>query len=433
MHIQRIPNQAIPFSASAKSRATFSPDIQMSDPIQFGNTTVPTKKTGIVSTLGPASDSPEIIKALIEAGVNIFRLNFSHGTQEAHGQRIEWIRQAEATLKAEGKLKPTDPPIKILADIQGAKIRVGKFPAGSLELKPDESVYFSPDPNNAQPDVITMTLPGVVESLQPGQRILMDEGRLEVVVEEALNMDELVRCKIIRGGTLLDSKGLNFPHMILKNAGLTEKDRGDIDYALSQNVDYLAISFVQSAADIDAVRALVDKHPTPNKPQIIAKIERPGSSEEPSLSAISNVADGIMVARGDLGIETDPVDVPALQERIIKTTKAQNKPVIVATQMLESMLNSTVPSRSDISDIADAVKDGADYVMLSGETAMGKYPVEAVKMMNRVTQKYQRENNPTSPSLIEQFQNILLACQKLMNEFMQKLQSLFYASSYSSR
>lgn len=367
-----------------------------SQDVYFGSSQAAAKpaKTGITATLGPKTDSPEMIKKLIEAGVDIFRLNFSHGTQDDHGKRIGWIRDAVKELESAGKL---DHSVKILADIQGPKIRVGRFAAGTMELTPGKLVQLTRELTTDVPDTIPVTLPEMIDALQPGHKILMDDGKLELIVSKsAADNGGKVQCTVVRGGTLRNSKGMNLPDVKLNIPAISTKDEADIAYAVSKDVDWLAVSFVRNPQDIADARKQIKAHGK-NTP-IMAKIEKPEAIQEENLRQIVSAADGVMVARGDLGIEVDIVEMPRLQELILKEAKAQNKPVVVATQMLESMMTSTIPSRSDVSDIADAVKDGADYVMLSGETAMGDYPVEAVTLMNRLTKKYSGEHNGVGAS-----------------------------------
>lgn len=347
--------------------------------------------TGIVSTLGPATFSREKIKALMLAGVDIFRLNFSHGKQEEHGEWIDTIRDVNASLVRQGKL---DHDVVVMADIQGPKIRVGSLPEEGIELTDGATVYLDKATESSESDVIPTTFPLVVDSLKPGQKILMADGTMELKVTDVKSQSQdRVACEVVRGGKLTSRKGINLPTTHLDMPILSEKDRSDIQYALNKGVDYLAISFVRNEKDMKEVNQYVDQVLPPGKarPKVIAKIEKPEAVVPETLEKITALTDGLMVARGDLGIEMDTVQLPRVQERIIRHAKAQNKEVIVATQMLESMMDSTVPSRAEVADIADAVKDRTDYVMLSGETSVGEYPVEAVKMMNRVINEYQPE------------------------------------------
>lgn len=375
----------------------------------------PPHKTGIVATLGPKTNSPEMIKKLIEAGADVFRLNFSHGTHEDHGKLIAAIRQAIQDATTDGSLVN---PIKILADIQGPKIRVGKFnpesketAAGTIELVPDTRVSLSREGTSGDPTVIPVTLPEMIDALAPGNRILMDDGKLELTVTaSAKDNSGKVLCKVVRGGTLRSSKGMNLPDLHLNIPALSDKDKVDIAFAIQNGVDAIAVSFVRSAEDMQAARECVKANgelKNSENIKLIAKLEKPEAVTPENLPKIVAASDGVMVARGDLGIEVDIVQIPRLQEAIIKEAKDQEKPVIVATQMLESMMSSTIPNRSDVSDIADAVKDGTDYVMLSGETAMGNYPAEAVKMMDRIIDTYLTGEDNAQPSLSSKIQGCL--------------------------
>lgn len=371
------------------------------------------REAGVVATLGPATDNPETVKTLIDAGANIFRLNFSHGEQADHGQRIQWIRNAEAELKQEGRLTT---PVEIMADVQGPKIRVGKIdnpacrytaPDGKekscINLEKGRRVFLTGEETSNDPGKIPVTFPEMIDALSGGQRILLADGTMELAVVKPArdSKDGLVECTVLREGRLTDGKGINLPDVRLNTPALSEKDMADIRFALGKGVDKIAISFVRSAKDMVEARRyiqrLIKEGKVPaeaaSKVQLYAKIEKPEAVEPQTLREIVAASDGVMVARGDLGIEVDTVDVPELQERIIREAKRQGKKVIVATQMLESMMHSTFPSRADVSDIADAVKDGADYVMLSGETSIGDHPVECVRMMDRIIRKYEPQRS----------------------------------------
>jgi pyruvate kinase len=356
--------------------------------VYFGTALPSKRQVGIIATLGPKTDSPEMIRQLIDAGVDIFRLNFSHGTQEDHAKRIQWIQEARQELQKAGKLTR---PIRILADVQGPKIRVGKFENGdSIQLVPGETVYLSRKATSADPTTIPVTLPQIIDALSQDQRILLDDGKLELkVTRPKQHQWDRVTCQVVRGGTLKNNKGINLPNVPLVVPALSDKDKSDLAFALAHGVDTVAISFVRSDIDMKQAREYIKG--LGHKPFLIAKIEKPEAVEDKMLRRIVKQSDGVMVARGDLGVEMDVVYIPRLQEKIILEAKAQLKKVIVATQMLESMLTNNMPSRADVSDMADAVKDRADYLMLSGETAVGEYPVEAVQVMNRVIREYQPE------------------------------------------
>ncbi len=353
------------------------------------------RATGIIATLGPSTDSPDAIRKLAEAGVNVFRLNFSHGQQAEHAQRIRWIKDTSAVLLAKGAISR---PLQVFADIQGPKIRVGKLNGQKdpgLDNRPyfplvtGQLIYLSKAEESDNPNVIPVTFPGLIDALKPGQTLLMDDGKIELRVMKAATKGGKVACGVVRNGDgkLYSNKGINLPDVPLDIPALTEKDRDDIAFALANGVDGVAISFVRTPQDMAEARALV-KDINPDA-VVISKIEKPDAVQPGNLRGIVKLSDWVMVARGDLGIETDPVEVPELQEQIINEARRQGKKAIVATQMLESMLNSRMPSRADVSDIADAVKDGTDFVMLSGETAVGRYPVETVEQMARIVTRYE--------------------------------------------
>ncbi|WKZ39026.1 MAG: pyruvate kinase [Anaerolineales bacterium] len=332
------------------------------------------RRAKIVATIGPASDSEAALESLVRAGMNIARLNFSHGTHDQHEMRVARIRAVAKKLNL---------PIGILQDLQGPKIRVGKL-AASLQLSSGEEVclYAAQDD---RPQTACQLLPvdfrELFESVQAGDRLLLDDGRLALEVVSAKG--RVVHAKVLVGGTLSSHKGINLPGVKLRIAGFTEKDRADLAFGISQGVDAVAISFVRSAEDVKAVRAAIDEFSGGKRaPLLIAKLEKPEAMNE--LEAILDIVDGVMVARGDLGVELPPERVPALQKTIIHAANARAKLVITATQMLESMIQNPIPTRAEASDVANAVFDGTDAVMLSAETASGDYPSEAVAMMSRI-------------------------------------------------
>lgn len=324
------------------------------------------RMTRIVSTLGPASDTTDMIKALIEAGTNVFRLNMSHGSLDGKAQMIQNIRACEIK---------TDRPIAIMVDLQGPKIRIGDFEGGEAELA--EGADFALCREKCPGDATRVTLPHaeVFQVLTPGAALLLDDGKIRLEVAEA--DDDYAKCKVMVGGTLRDRKGVNVPDAVLPVAALTDKDRVDLDFALEHDVDWIALSFVQRAEDIAEARKIVR-----GRAGVLAKIEKPAALV--NLDEIIEISDAVMVARGDLGVEAPLEQVPGLQRRIIAAAREAGKPVVVATQMLESMIDSPVPTRAEVSDVASAVFDVTDAVMLSAESAAGKYPVEAVKVMDRV-------------------------------------------------
>ncbi|MCQ3936887.1 MAG: pyruvate kinase [Chloroflexi bacterium] len=332
------------------------------------------RNTKIVATIGPASDSEQALEALIRSGMNVARLNFSHGTHEQHALRVAAIRNVSEKLGV---------PVGILQDLQGPKIRVGKL-ENPLQLSVGEDVCLyatqdEPPKNGCQ--LIPVDFRELFDSVQVGDKLLLDDGRLALEVISAEG--RVVHANVLVGGTLFSHKGINLPGVKLRIAGFTEKDKADLAFGISQGVDAVAISFVRSAEDVKTVRAAIeefskDKH----TPLLIAKLEKPEALNE--LEAILDVVDGVMVARGDLGVELPPERVPPLQKMIIRAANARAKLVITATQMLESMIQNPLPTRAEASDVANAVFDGTDAVMLSAETASGEYPGEAVAMMARI-------------------------------------------------
>jgi pyruvate kinase len=329
----------------------------------------------IVSTLGPASSSREVIQRLFEAGADIFRLNFSHGTHEEHAERYRYIRELEAKY---GR------PVGVMADLQGPKIRVGDFEGGRIELKNGASFTIDADPTPGDEYRVSMSNPEIFSSLEPGHDLLLDDGKVRLEVTEAA-ADHVVT-RVIVGGTLSNHKGLNIPGALLPIAALTQKDRKDLAFALDMGADYIALSFVQRPADVAEARKLIG-----GRAAVLVKLEKPLAIQH--LDEIVDLTDAVMVARGDLGVEAPPEDVPSLQKKIIQASRNAGKPVIVATQMLESMINSPTPTRAEASDVATAVFDGADAVMLSAETAAGKYPLEAVSIMDRIIRRAQSDPN----------------------------------------
>ncbi len=327
----------------------------------------PIKHAKIVATLGPASDDLSTIQALFDAGADVFRLNFSHGTHEDHQRRIEIIREVE---RQGGR------PIGVLLDLQGPKLRIGTFPEGPIQLSEGQSFRLDLDasiPGSARR--VLLPHPEIFAALQPGIELLLDDGRVRLRVEQC--GADFAETYVINGGPLSDRKGVNVPGVVLPLSALTGKDRRDLAFGLKLGVDWVALSFVQRPQDIADVRALVAE-----KASIVAKLEKPAAIE--ALDAIVAETDAVMVARGDLGVEMPAEAVPAIQKRIIDACRRAGKPVIVATQMLESMVNAPVPSRAEASDVATAVYEGADAVMLSAESASGRYPIEAVRMMSRI-------------------------------------------------
>jgi pyruvate kinase len=327
------------------------------------------RHTKIVATVGPACESEQMLTALMAAGTDVFRLNFSHGEQSQKRELIQRIR------KVSGKMRKA---VAILGDLQGPKIRVGLLEGGSLQLVAGQIVAISPTVKPGRTDLIPTTYRNLPQDVRPSDQILLDDGLLELKVLEVV-ADE-VRCEVIIGGLLKNNKGINLPGVAVSAPALTEKDNDDLNFCIREEVDYLALSFVRSADDVaDLKRKLfVENSPI----RVIAKIEKPEAVE--NFDAILAESDGIMVARGDLGVEIPPEKVPLIQKRIIRACNAAGKPVITATQMLESMISNPRPTRAETSDVANAILDGTDAIMLSAETAAGDYPIEAVRMMVRV-------------------------------------------------
>ncbi len=327
------------------------------------------RRARIVATIGPASKDPEIIKSLISAGVNCFRINFSHGNGKSLQPYIDSIRTAE---------EESGVPVAILADIQGPKIRVGKLPDEGVLLTPGENIIFTVDSaheNNFEKKIFT-PYHQLIQDLQPGSRILLADGTIELRVEDVKEKD--VICHVIIGGRLYSNKGINLPDTRLSVETLTAKDREDLQFVSVSDIDLVAISFVRTAYDIVRARTLLGDGSIP----VIAKLERPEALE--NLEEILEVSDGVMVARGDLGVEVEFYRVPLLQKRILQRASHRGKWAIVATQMLGSMVRNSRPSRAEVTDVANAVMEGADAVMLSEETATGDYPVESVDAMARI-------------------------------------------------
>lgn len=332
------------------------------------------KRTKIVCTIGPASSSKETLTELIKAGMNVARLNFSHGTHEEHAELIRRIRTVAVALNE---------PVALLQDLQGPKIRVGVLPKEGVQLKAGDHVIFTTGQAAPGDLRLPVTYERLHEDVKIGERILLDDGLLSAKAIEIRGRD--VVCEVIDGGVLTSHKGVNFPDSALRISPITEKDKADLIFGVQQGVDFIALSFVRSALEIRDLRVLIEAAtPAPDVTpiRVIAKIEKHEAVEQ--LDEIIEAADAIMVARGDLGIETDAASVPIVQKRIIATCLKAAKPVIVATQMLDSMIRNPRPTRAEVSDVANAVIDHADAVMLSAETASGAHPVEAVLMMAKI-------------------------------------------------
>jgi pyruvate kinase len=319
--------------------------------------------------LGPATDTPEVLAAMMRAGMNVARINFSHGTHAEHARRIALVRQAAAQ---EGTI------LAIMGDLQGPKLRVGDIAGGGVDLKPGSYLALTTRQVSGDSQAVHLPHPELVAELETGQRLLLDDGQLELRVESKNDAD--LNCRVIVGGRLGSHKGVSVPDTALSLSSLTPKDRIDVRFAVEQAVDYLALSFVRSAQDVFELRALLDELEV-NIP-IVAKIEKGQALE--AFDDILAASDAVMVARGDLGVETPPEELPIHQKQIIQACNHAGKPVITATQMLQSMIDYPRPTRAEASDVANAILDGTDAVMLSGETAVGKYPLESVRMMARI-------------------------------------------------
>ena len=330
------------------------------------------RRTKIVATLGPASANLDMIAGLVEAGVNVFRLNMSHGDHDFHRtvfQHIQTIRDQH------------DEPVAVLADLCGPKIRSGRFKDGAIQLEAGQSVTVTTRDVVGDSGLIPSQYPALGDDVQKGDRILLDDGNIELRVEKVAGTE--ISCTVVHGGQLKDHKGINLPGVNVSAPSLTDKDKTDAMFALELGVDFLALSFVRRAADIEELRQLVNSKNS--KASIIAKIEKPEALTE--ASEILDCTDAIMVARGDLGVELNPEEVPVAQSQLIELARRKFKPVIVATQMLESMINHARPTRAEVTDIAHAVTQGTDAVMLSAETAAGVYPIESVKIMDRIARQ----------------------------------------------
>lgn len=328
------------------------------------------KRTKIVATVGPACDTYEGLLDLVKAGVNVFRLNFSHGTYEDKKNVIEHIRKI---------IKNEPYNIAILADLQGPKLRVGELEDGKILLKPGDRFIFTTEKMVGTKDKMYVSYPNLAKDLKMGERVFLDDGKMELKVEEILN-DKEIAVSVTLGGLLTPKKGVNLPDSELTMPSLTEKDLADFDFIMGQDLDWLALSFVRKAVDIINLKKLIKDRGS--KIKVIAKIEMPEALK--NLRDIIIESDAIMVARGDLGVEVPIEQVPVIQKDIIRKCMHRAKPVIVATQMMESMLDRTKPNRSEVSDVANAVLEGADAVMLSGETATGSYPTLVVETMSKI-------------------------------------------------
>jgi len=339
------------------------------------------RKVKIVATLGPASSDYQTIRALFEAGADVFRLNMSHGTHAEQKVRYDIIRKIEAD---------TGRPIAVLADLQGPKLRVGTFASGAADLEEGQPFRFDLDETPGDGHRACLPHREIFEALRPGATLLVNDGKIAMKVLDC--GPDFANCIVTTGGTISNRKGVNVPDVVLPLAALSEKDRADLEFACDLGADWLALSFVQRAEDVTEARELAR-----GRSAILAKIEKPAALNK--FDEILAVSDGIMVARGDLGVELPVYTVPPIQKRLVRKCRAAGKPVIVATQMLESMIESPMPTRAEVSDVAAAIYEGADAVMLSAESAAGRYPIEAVATMDNVAQSV--ETDPTYREVIE--------------------------------
>jgi pyruvate kinase len=327
----------------------------------------------IVATLGPASSDAAVIHGLFDAGVDVFRLNFSHGDHADHKARYDIIRALETEI---GR------PICVLLDLQGPKLRIGRFKQGAIELAAGQSFRLDLAKGLGDDSRVALPHPEIFAAIEPGTELLLDDGRIRLRIVKCTKSH--AETEVVAGGSLSDHKGVNLPGVTLPIAAMTDKDRRDLAFGLNLGVDWVALSFVQRPEDIAEARKLVA-----GRASIMAKLEKPSGIDQ--LDGIIEIADGIMVARGDLGVEMAPESVPGLQKEIIARSRRAGKPVVVATQMLESMIDAATPTRAEASDVATAVYDGADALMLSAESAAGSYPIEAVAMMNRIIAETERD------------------------------------------
>ncbi|MCO1581333.1 pyruvate kinase [Crossiella sp. SN42] len=335
------------------------------------------RRAKIVCTMGPATGTPEKVRDLVAAGMDVARLNFSHGTHADHKQIYDIVRQAsDEAGKAVG----------IMADLQGPKIRLGRFANGPVEWRTGDRVRITVEDIAGTHDRVSTTYKGLAEDAKPGDRMLVDDGKVGLTVVGVEGQD--VVCDVTEGGTVSDNKGISLPGMDVSVPALSEKDIEDLEFALSLRVDFIALSFVRSPADIDLVHQVMDRVGNGRLP-VIAKLEKPEAVD--NLEAVVLAFDGIMVARGDLGVELPLEHVPVVQKRAVQIARENAKPVIVATQMLDSMIQNSRPTRAEASDVANAVLDGADAVMLSGETSVGRYPIETVETMARIVRYVETE------------------------------------------
>ena len=339
------------------------------------------RRTKIIATLGPSSSTPEVLTRLLQGGADVFRLNFSHGSHDDHRERITMIRALESVVGRR---------IGILADVQGPKLRVGRFAGGRVQLQTGQRLQLDLDPTPGDATRVNLPHPEIMMAASIGTTLLLDDGKLRLRV--ARKRETQLECDIVTGGPLSDRKGVNVPDVVLPIPALTAKDRADLAFVLDLGIDYIGLSFVQRPEDVIEAREIAA-----GRALIMTKIEKPQALD--NLDEIVRLSDAVMVARGDLGVELPPEEVPLAQRRIVRAARQAGRPVVVATQMLESMITSPSPTRAEASDVANAVFDGVDAVMLSAETAAGQFPYEAVNMMDRIVTRV--EQDPDWRKLIE--------------------------------
>ena len=331
------------------------------------------RRTKIIATLGPASSTADVVARLFQTGADVFRLNFSHGTHEDHAARFAIIRELEQKF---------DRPIGILADVQGPKLRVGRFAGGRIYLQTGQHFQLDLNATPGNASRVNLPHPEIIEAASVGCSLLLDDGKLRLRVTR--KRGDALETEVVVGGPLSDHKGVNVPDIVLPIPALTAKDRDDLAFALEHGANYIGLSFVQRPEDVVEAKTLID-----GRAWVMVKLEKPQALE--NLDEIMRLTDAVMVARGDLGVELPPEEVPLAQKRIVRLARQLGKPVVVATQMLESMITAPAPTRAEASDVATAVFDGADAVMLSGETAAGQYPYEAVNMMDRIVARVEQD------------------------------------------
>ena len=338
------------------------------------------KRTKIVATIGPSSSSEEILMEMINEGVNVFRINFSHGTHQDHIEAIKTIKKVDNKLGSH---------TAILADLQGPKIRIGEMPDDGVLLKENDEFYLTTLKNHQLPLAANISLKQLPIDVKKGEKILLDDGKIHLIVKET-NKKDTIKTRVIAGGILYSRKGVNLPDTNISVSSLTKKDKEDLKVAIEQKVDWIGFSFVRSAREVIELKHLISN--LNGDAKVIAKIEKPEAVED--LNAIMEETDAIMVARGDLGVEVPLEKVPLIQKKIVRMAQNMAKPVIIATQMMESMMDNITPNRAEVNDVANAVMDGADAVMLSGETSVGKHPVEVIKIMSRIINEVEEKFDP---------------------------------------